>query len=64
MNDHTIDTLTTKLGTRNYEVVSVSKVSETDRSNLVSTTENMITLYTCVRNESDLRWCVRAVEVV
>ena len=57
-------TLTTKLGTRNYEVVSVSKVSETDRSNLVSTTENMITLYTCVRNESDLRWCVRAVEVV
>ena len=37
-------TLTTMLGTRIYEVVSVSKVSETDRSGLAATTENMITL--------------------
>ena len=57
-------TLTTKLGTRTYEVVSVSKVSETDRSSLVPTTDNRITLYTCVRNERDQRWCVQAVERV
>lgn len=56
--------LMTKLGASTYEVVSVSKVSETDRSNLAPSPYNMITLYTCVRNESDRRWCVRAVEVV
>ena len=56
-------TLTTKLGTRTYEVVSVAKVSETDRSSLADTRDNCLTLYTCVRNERDLRWCVRAVEV-
>ena len=56
-------TLTTKLGTRIYEVVSVSKVLETDRSGLAATTENMITLYTCVMNQRDYRWCVKAVEV-
>lgn len=55
---------TTKLGTRTYEVVSVSKVSETDRSGLVSSADNMLTLYTCVRNQSDQRWCVKAVEIV
>ena len=53
--------LTTKLGTRTYEVVSVAKVSETDRSGLAATTENMITLYTCVMNQRDYRWCVKAV---
>lgn len=56
-------TLTTKLGTRTYEVTSVSKVSETDRSGLAASTENMITLYTCVMNQSAYRWCVQAVEL-
>lgn len=56
--------LTTKLGTRTYAVTSVSKVSETDRSSLAETAENCITLYTCVRDQSAYRWCVRAVEVV
>lgn len=56
-------TLTTKLGTRTYEVVSVSKVSETDRTGLAASTENMITLYTCVMNQSAYRWCVQAVEI-
>ena len=55
--------LTTKLGTRAYEVVSVSKVLETDRSGLAATAENMITLYTCVMNQRDYRWQVQAVEV-
>ena len=49
-------TLTTKLGTRTYEVTSVAKVSETDRSSLTDTRDNCLTLYTCVRNERDLRW--------
>ncbi|MBO4677385.1 MAG: class D sortase [Oscillospiraceae bacterium] len=56
-------TLTTALGTRTYEVTSVAKVSVTDREALVASAENRITLYTCVRNQSDLRWCVQAVEV-
>ena len=65
---HTLDigdriTLTTKLGTRTYSVASVKKISETDSSDTAGTWENCITLFTCVRNESEYRWCVRAVEV-
>ena len=55
-------TLTTKLGTRTYHVTDVSKVSETDHSGLADSGENMLTLYTCVRNQRDQRWCVTAVE--
>ena len=55
-------TLTTKLGTRTYKVTNVCKVSETDRSGLAASSENMLTLYTCVRNQRDARWCVTAVE--
>lgn len=65
---HTLDigdriTLTTKLGTRTYQVASVEKIGETDRSDLAPSTENRLTLYTCVRNQSAYRWCVQAVEV-
>ena len=56
-------TLSTKEGARTYEVTSVAKVTETDRSSLENTAENCLTLYTCVRDERDLRWCVRAVEL-
>ena len=56
-------TLTTKLGTRTYKVTDVFKVSETDRSGLADSGENMLTLYTCVRNQRDQRWCVTAAEV-
>ena len=56
-------TLTTKMGTRTYEVTSVSKVSETDRSALAASQSNVITLYTCVRDERDFRWCVTGAEV-
>ena len=55
-------TLTTKLGTRTYKVTNVCKVSETDRSGLGASSENMLTLYTCVRNQRDARWCVTAME--
>ena len=57
-------TLTTKLGTRTYSVTSVAKVGETDREALAASSENRITLYTCVRDQRDLRWCVQAVEAV
>lgn len=55
--------LTTKLGTRTYAVTSVEKINEADNSMLAATFENCITLYTCVRNQSAYRWCVRAVEI-
>lgn len=57
-------TLTTKLGTRTYAVTSVSKVSETDRSGLATSESNILTLYTCVRDQREYRWCVTAQEVV
>lgn len=53
---------TTKLGTRTYEVVFVSKVSETDAGGTAATADNCLTLYTCVRDQRDYRWMVRAVE--
>lgn len=56
-------TWTTKLGTRTYHVVSVEKVLETDTSDTASTTDNRITLFTCVRDQQEYRWCVRAVEL-
>ena len=56
-------TLTTKEGTRTYSVTSVSKISETDNSMLESTSENCITLFTCVQNQPSYRWCVRGVEI-
>ena len=56
-------TLTTTLGTRTYSVGSVEKVSETDSSGTQTTTDNCITLYTCVMDERPYRWCVKAYEV-
>ncbi len=52
--------LTTQLGTRSYEVYSVSKISVDDISVLNDSTENIITLITCVMNQPDYRWCVQA----
>ena len=56
-------TLTTKLGMRTYAVTGVEKVSETDRSGLAASSENLLTLYTCVRDQSAYRWRVTAREV-
>ena len=55
-------TFTTALGTRTYAVTSVSKVSVNDTSGLSASTDNQITLYTCVENQPAYRWCVRALE--
>ena len=56
-------TYTTRLGTRIYEVFYVGQIKETDFSRLGRTSENMITLITCVRNVPEMRWCVQAREV-
>ena len=56
-------TLTTMLGTRTYAVTSVTKVSVNDVSGLKPSATNMITLYTCVMDQPDYRWCVRGVEL-
>ena len=56
-------TLTRALGTRNYAVNSVSKISVNDTSGLSPTASNCITLYTCVENQPAYRWCVRGIEV-
>ena len=55
-------TFTTALGTRTYAVTSVSKVSVNDTSGLSASTDNQISLYTCVENQPAYRWCVRALE--
>ena len=55
-------TYTTKLGTRSYTVTSVSKVLETDTSGTTASSDNRLTLYTCVRDQSVYRWMVCAVE--
>lgn len=52
--------LTTKLGTRTYEVYSVAKVSVNDVSVLDVSAENIITLVTCVMDQPEYRWCVQA----
>ncbi len=55
-------TLTTALGTRSFSVTSVEKIGETDNSGTASTSDNRVTLFTCVRDEREYRWCVQAVE--
>jgi len=56
--------LTTRKGTRTYEVFSVRKILVNDTSSLQGAYENMITLITCVKTQSDYyRWCVQAREI-
>lgn len=52
--------LTTQLGTRSYSVYSVRKISVDDVSVLNPSSENIITLVTCVMNQPQYRWCVQA----
>lgn len=56
-------TYSTKLGTRTYQVYSVFRISETDSSCLNPTSDNILTLTTCVRDVPELRWCVRAKQI-
>lgn len=56
-------TYKTKLGTKNYKVSSIEKISADDFSRLESTQKNKITLITCVENQPMIRLCVQAEEV-
>lgn len=56
-------TYTTQLGTRTYSVYFVGQISETDFSKLDRTSDNIITLITCVQNVRNMRWCVQAKEI-
>lgn len=51
------------LGTRNYKVSSIEKISETDWSKLSNTNSNILTLLTCVKDKPVQRLCVQAIEV-
>ena len=55
---------TTKLGTKKYAVTSVRKINAADFSFLRETSDNRLTLITCVKNEPNFRWCVQAREKV
>ena len=52
------------LGYKEYEVFSISQISETDWANLENTEENILTLITCVKGQSELRLCVQASEIL
>lgn len=56
-------TYTTSQGTRTYRVETVAKISSDDWSYVSSTTDNRITLITCVANDPSSRWCVQGIEV-
>ncbi len=53
---------TTKLGTKKYAVTSVRKINAADFSFLRETSDNRLTLITCVKNEPNFRRCVQAIE--
>lgn len=55
-------TYTTVNGTRTYKVETVTKIQNDDWSYLGATSDNRITLITCVAGDSSRRWCVQAVE--
>lgn len=57
-------TYSTNVGTRRYEVTSVYKIGDDDTSCLKDSTDNRLTLLTCVENQSAYRWCVIAKEVI
>ena len=54
-------TYTTTLGSRSYEVETVAAIRNDDWRYLGNTTDNRITLVTCVAGDSSQRWCVQAV---
>jgi LPXTG-site transpeptidase (sortase) family protein len=53
----------TTMGTRVYEVVSISQISENDLANLNHSHDNTLTLVTCVYGQPSLRWSLLARQV-
>lgn len=56
-------TYTTDLGTRTYAVETVTTISNDDWSYLQATSDNRITITTCLADHPESRVCVQAVEV-
>ena len=63
LNDGDIITYETQYGTRQYMVFSREKISDTDYSKLVWTSENIVTLITCLENSPSQRVVVQAREI-
>lgn len=53
---------TSFLGTKEYSITDMLQISETDWTKLSNTTENMLTLLTCVKGKPTQRLCVQALE--
>lgn len=51
------------LGNKEYEITTIKQIEETDWSMLESTTDNRITIITCVKGQSNLRLCVQGIEI-
>lgn len=62
LSEGSVITYTTSQGTRVYQVSTVAKISASDWSYLASTSDNRLTLITCVAGDASQRWCVQAVE--
>ena len=56
-------TYTTSQGSKNYRVVSIGTVNDTDTSGLVQDGTNKLTFYTCIANTPGVRRMVVAVQV-
>lgn len=54
----------TNLGERRYTVFSVREISDTDWSITEATTENILTLMTCITGSPEKRLCVQAREIL
>ncbi len=54
---------TTSQGTRTYEVQVVVAIRNDDWSYIRETSDNRITLITCVAGDSSQRWCVQAMQI-
>lgn len=54
---------TTSDGVRTYKVSEVVQIADDDWSKLANTTDNRITLITCVKNVPEKRWCIQGIEI-
>ncbi|MCI8308802.1 MAG: class D sortase [Clostridia bacterium] len=52
----------TKFGERRYKVEEIKEIKSTDWSIITQTSDNIITLITCIKSKPNLRLCVKAVE--
>lgn len=59
-----IITYKTKFFTRQYKVDNIQAIFEEDWSLLKNTTDNKITMITCIANKKNQRLCVQAVELL